>query len=178
MLTAVSRRLQMLNFSFRKLVKKKSTTTTKNFLFLQPDDNLWNQTQYLSLKPKNCSGLYGFPAKLLKVLPEPVLKTFAHIFNHSFVTGKFTKALKKDKVIPIYKKGNPYFYKSTDRSVLVLFLKPWIRVSTSILIAAKFYQNSSSVSVPIILRLLLVIALLIKSLSILEIVKLHQPFFF
>ena len=88
------------------------------------------------------------------------------------------KAFKKNKVILIYKKGNPYFYKSTGRSVfLVLFPKPWMRVSSPILIAAKYYQNSSSVSVPIILRLLLVIALLIKSLSILEIVKLHQPFF-
>ena len=61
----------------------------------------------LSLKPKNSSGQDGFPAKLLRVLPEQVLKTLAYIFNHSFVTGKCIEAFKKAKVIPIYKKENP-----------------------------------------------------------------------
>ena len=61
----------------------------------------------LSLKPKNSSGLNGFPAKLLRVLPEQVLETLAYIFNQSFVTVKFIEAFKKAKVRPIYKKGNP-----------------------------------------------------------------------
>ena len=60
-----------------------------------------------SLKPKNSSRLDGFPAKLLRVLPEQVLKTLAYIFNQSFVTGKFIEAFKKAKVTPIYQKGNP-----------------------------------------------------------------------
>ena len=51
-------------------------------------------------------GPYSIPLKLLKLIPDLIIKPLCSIINHSFSNGKFPDLLKIVKVIPIHKGGS------------------------------------------------------------------------
>ena len=51
-------------------------------------------------------GPYSIPLKLLKLIPDLIIKPLCSIINHSFSSGKFPDLLKIVKVIPIHKGGS------------------------------------------------------------------------
>ena len=57
-----------------------------------------------TIKPKSSLGCDGISSKLLRELPEPTLEVLAHIFNQSFITGKFPSSFKLTKVVTVFNK--------------------------------------------------------------------------
>ena len=88
-----------------------STTSFTNFnnhssFFINPITAQEIKCIIYTTKPKSSSGCNGIPSKLLRELPESILKVLAHIFTQSFNAGKFPSRFKLAKVVPVLKKGN------------------------------------------------------------------------
>ena len=60
-----------------------------------------------SLEPKNSTDLDGLNSKILKKVAIEISTPLAHIFNLSFRNGVFPKLLKKSRIVPIFKSGDP-----------------------------------------------------------------------
>jgi hypothetical protein len=62
------------------------------------------KTTIMSLKPKNSTGYYGIPNKILKHCVHSVSKPLTYIYNYSLTIGIFPERCKFAIVRPIYKK--------------------------------------------------------------------------
>ena len=60
------------------------------------------------ISARNSSGPDGITTKLLKVVKPDLISPLTNIVNQTLSTGIFPDRLKIAKVIPIYKKGEPY----------------------------------------------------------------------
>ena len=79
-----------------------------NSFFLSPTTPEEVKNIVISLDTKKATGPYSIPHQLLHELPTEISCILSDIFNQSFKTGKFIKALKNVKVIPVFKnKGSP-----------------------------------------------------------------------
>ena len=58
------------------------------------------------MKPKSSCGIDDIPFKVIKFIPNNILKALSHIFKLSLFQGKFIKHFKTAQIIPIYKKDN------------------------------------------------------------------------
>ena len=63
-----------------------------------------------SLKPKTSTGHDDIPAILLKRVSNQISGILSLIINQCLLTGIFPKRLKIPKVLPLYKKDNPYIF--------------------------------------------------------------------
>ena len=61
-------------------------------------------------KPKNSSGDDNLSLKVLKRIAEKLSKPLSVLINQSLDNGIFPQALKLAKVVPLFKKGNPYLF--------------------------------------------------------------------
>jgi len=60
-----------------------------------------------ALPPKKSCDLYGISNSLLKFISSQIAVPLAHIFDLSLKNGVFPSALKKSRVVPIFKTGDP-----------------------------------------------------------------------
>ena len=82
-----------------------------------------------SLKPKTSCGHDGISTKLLKDMKAEVSKALTLIINQSIATGIFPENMKIAKVIPLFKKGDIYFFNNyRPISLLPSFSKIFERV--------------------------------------------------
>nr|CAH7764841.1 unnamed protein product [Callosobruchus chinensis] len=63
---------------------------------------------HLRLKNKHSTGPDGIPGFLVKKVLSYLVKQLVFLVNLSFCSGKFSESLKTGKVLPIYKKGDPF----------------------------------------------------------------------
>jgi len=61
-----------------------------------------------TLEPKKSKDLDGISSHLIKFLNTTISVPLAHIFNLSLTTGIYPDRLKKSRIVPIFKGGDPY----------------------------------------------------------------------
>ena len=97
-------------------------------LFLFPTDDEEIVKIINLLKPKTSSGHDNISAKLLKQVSPGLIRPCVHIVNLSLSTGKVPSAMKRAKVIPIYKNSGSESVMKNYRPVSLLpvfFPKYW-----------------------------------------------------
>ena len=75
-----------------------------------------------NFKPKSSSGDDNLSLKVLKRIAEKISKPLSILINQSLDIGVFPQALKLAKVIPLYKKDNPYLFNNYRPISLLLSL--------------------------------------------------------
>ena len=91
-----------------------SSVNVSDSLFLLPTSEKEIIETCMSMKSKSSSGHDGISNKLLKLIIHNIANPLCHIFNRSFLTGRFPDQYKIVKVIPIHKsedKLNPNNYR-------------------------------------------------------------------
>ena len=78
-------------------------------MFVVPATLLEIDSLMVNLKFKRMSDENDIPRFFLKLAENTLSFPLAFMINHSFSLGIFTKTLKTGKVLPIFKKGFPYF---------------------------------------------------------------------
>ena len=89
-------------------------------LFLFPTDDEEIVKIINLLKPKTSSGHDNISAKLLKQVSPGLIRPCVHIVNLSLSTGKVPSAMKRAKVIPIYKNSGSEAVMKNYRPVSLL----------------------------------------------------------
>lgn len=80
----------------------------KSCLFLSPTDPMEIANILSNLKPKTSTGHDGLSTKLLKNLTNVIANPLTILINKSLVEGVVPDSIKIAKVLPIYKKDDPY----------------------------------------------------------------------
>ena len=88
------------NFPITKVRQHKS-------LFIAPTDEQEVFNVIMALPNKYSSGFDEVPVYILKYVARAISKPLSGIVNHMFETGIFPDTLKKAKVVPVFKKGDP-----------------------------------------------------------------------
>ena len=99
---------------------KLPTVNSQQSLFLFPTDNEEVFKIINLLKPKTSSGHDNISAKLLKQISTGVINPCVHIINLSLSTGIVPSAMKKAKVIPIFKNSGTETVMKNYRPVSLL----------------------------------------------------------
>lgn len=77
-------------------------------LFLHPTESKEIRTIIAQLKNNKSPGDDKISNKILKLCPEIFSKLLTHLINCIIKTGNYPDRLKVSRVVPIFKKGNPY----------------------------------------------------------------------
>ena len=77
-----------------------------NSFYLSPITPEEMEEEIGKLNPSKSTGPYSIPAKILRIIKEPLSKPLEIIFNISLSTGVVPDSFKLASVIPIYKKGS------------------------------------------------------------------------
>ena len=81
----------------------KEVQNNQKSIFLTPVTNLEVKKIINNLLPKHSSGLDNINNKILKEIGELLIDPLSTIFNNSLCKGVFPRAMKKSKVVPLYK---------------------------------------------------------------------------
>ena len=79
---------------------------------------------FSTLKPHKSAGFDCIKPDIVREVIHTISRPLCHIINLSFTSGIVLDNLKMEKVIPIYKKGDPNdFYQLSSSFCIDLFLK-------------------------------------------------------
>ena len=104
------------------------------FTFQNIDEETVRKT-IQNLPSKNSCGLDGISSKLIKIIEPAIIKPLTLLINQVLNTGIFPDELKIAKVIPLFKKMIPHFFKIIDQFLYYQLLpKLWKNYLYSVIV--------------------------------------------